>query len=241
MVRCSSVAQLIETLRAVDREDVAPILAAVEVVKKYTYTTGDQLGVLTPYAQPDKKWPVPLAKLDEFRQLLKLLKPHMTCAEDADRLDNFLHAEVWRLFPLRRGKDFAGTDGQQFYSGVPLTTKHDPPRWSHLAVDMDRALNRLKDRLRGRAPRPDGPAPPNLLWWDGVEHELPPRAWKILNVLWSRTEPIKVDQLIAEVWGHDHEPADSTVRSALSELNAALDTVGVRKQARLRAGWVVWG
>jgi hypothetical protein len=85
----------------------------------------------------------------------------------------------------------------------------------------------------------DGPAPPNLLYWQAARHELPPRLWAILNCLWGR-ERIEEEDLVERVWGDEGERVlDGTVRSRLSELNAKLAEIGVPWEYHLRKGYII--
>jgi hypothetical protein len=68
----------------------------------------------------------------------------------------------------------------------------------------------------------DGPAPPCWLWWQGKRHKLSPLQWQLLRQLWDR-EIAEFEDVIRDVWGDEgQDRADSTVRSALSRLNALL-------------------
>jgi hypothetical protein len=210
--------------------DPQTVLVAIEVLKKYTYTTGAELGVLTPYAEPEPDRPIPPATLDEFRRLIDAVKDRMDGDDDKDRLDRFRHAELCRT----------NAGDRMSTSGRVLTYKPSETEWALLAVDADRALNRLKDDLkRGQRPPPNSLTPPNLFYWHGARHELPPRLWAILDCLWGK-ERIEAQTLEDHVWGDEGEAvADGTVRSRLSELNGRLTEIGVPWQYHLRKGYVV--
>jgi hypothetical protein len=229
-----SVPSIVSALQAIDRDDGAA-LAAIEVVKKYTYTVGAGLGVLTPYAEPKASTvtvavPVPAATRDQFRQLTELLKPWARDPGDSDHLDRLLHAELCRAN--------ASVSTPAYTSGVQLNFRPDPKQWVHLAIEADRTLNRLKSRLTDTVPAADGPMPPNQFWWKGKRHELAIRQWQILNRLWPLKASIALQEVIDDVWGRS-TVAESTVRSALSVLNTRLLKIGVPRHFHINNGYVV--
>lgn len=82
----------------------------------------------------------------------------------------------------------------------------------------------------------DGPAPPNLLIWQGVRHELPPRLWRLLKFMWNR-DKATLHELESEVW--DREVVrSSTVNSTVSRLNAKLLTIGCPVTLSVKSGYV---
>jgi hypothetical protein len=102
------------------------------------------------------------------------------------------------------------------------------PAWSPTDAEIEMAIHQavgvcdvLIRRLCQELEPPDGPAPPNLLYWRGNNYDLPPLQWRMLDYLWNRRGPVQVEDLTEHVWGNK-AVADSTVRSALSTLNAQL-------------------
>jgi hypothetical protein len=95
-------------------------------------------------------------------------------------------------------------------------------------IDCERfqTVRRLGLAIRETVPPPDGPAPPNLLYWggNGVPHELPPIPWRMLQFMWGK-ESAPIEQVEAHVWGHD--ATDDAIKSALYDLNRRLAEIDV--------------
>ena len=107
---------------------------------------------------------------------------------------------------------------------------------AHAAIGVcDRLIAQLSRVLEP----PDGPAPPNLLWWKGEKHELKPRLWQILNCLWHRTEPLAISELAESVWGDSDAIKDGTVRSQLSALNRELGEIGIPQTYHIKRSYIV--
>jgi hypothetical protein len=100
------------------------------------------------------------------------------------------------------------------------------------------ALRAGPNHLPPPADHADGPAPPNLFWWQRQRHELAPRLWQMLSAIWGR-DTIPIEEVRQRVWGDEGEDVeDSTIRSTLSDLNARLDTIGVPWAYHLRRGYI---
>jgi hypothetical protein len=87
---------------------------------------------------------------------------------------------------------------------------------------------------------PDGPEPPNRLWWKNHHFELSPQHWSIVNVMWGKSS-VERDVFVEAVWATDSEAvAEPTVRSTLCKLNKKLsDEVGIPWSISLKRSHVV--
>src|SRR5262249_27098390 len=114
-------------------------------------------------------------------------------------------ALIGLLTQRRRNREVGGASNQPLCSGtLPGSLGAWQPSDASIYQAADLAV-RCVDRLINRLGRPpaDGPAPPNLLYWNGVKHEIRPhRAWQILDQLWGR-DPVLVAALISAVWGDE--------------------------------------
>jgi hypothetical protein len=118
--------------------------------------------------------------------------------------------------------------------------RREPAAYGH-AADLKAAL---ESAFRDRLPQPaaeDGPAPPNLVWWQGEQYDLPPRLWLLLCCLWGRDQ-VEVQEVARRVWKDEGlEVADSTIRSTLSQLNARLQQIGIPWTYNLKSGYLIKG
>ena len=100
----------------------------------------------------------------------------------------------------------------------------------------------LQARLAARSDKspvevPNGPAPPNILWWNGVPHALQPRPWDLLRFLWDNRKA-KADAVLDEVWGCNTKAGESAIRTAVSRLNEVLLRDKIPLIASCKAGYV---
>lgn len=118
--------------------------------------------------------------------------------------------------------------------------RREPAAYGH-AADLKAAL---ESAFRDLLPPPeaaDGPAPPNLVWWQGERYDLSPRLWSLLRCLWGR-EKVEVQEVARRVWKDEGlEVADSTIRSTLSQLNEWLQRIGIPWTYNLKAGYIIHG
>lgn len=132
--------------------DSPAITDAIERVKKYTYTVGNSIGVLTPYQGADE---VPLVTLDEFCRLIDGLltsASRMAPGIDLGPLYRFRHAELSRNSDGRESAP-ARSSGVVLFPGTGLPPQPSPMEWGRLAVEADHLLNQLKGRLAGEKKR----------------------------------------------------------------------------------------
>lgn len=105
-----------------------------------------------------------------------------------------------------------------------------PPKRRRQAEEADP----LRKQQTAGSPSPDGPHPPNVFVWKGEQHSLAPRLWQLLNHMWNRDR-----SPVQDVWEHDSEIADSSVRSDVSKLNTRLLDIGVPLSFSTKQGYVI--
>jgi hypothetical protein len=90
----------------------------------------------------------------------------------------------------------------------------------------------------GGAKLTDGPQSPNVLLWKGQRHKMSPRQWSIVNHMWHR-KSCSVQELAGVVWKDEGlDVADSTIRSAISNVNNKLMAIGVPWSLSLSKGQI---
>jgi hypothetical protein len=90
------------------------------------------------------------------------------------------------------------------------------------------------NRAHGATPTgADGPAPPDLVWWQGKPYRFQNRSWQIISYLWGKPA-VEVQELSDAVWGEDREVEDQTIRTAISRASTELLQAGVP----FRVTWV---
>jgi hypothetical protein len=75
--------------------------------------------------------------------------------------------------------------------------------------------------------------------WRGKDHTLRPLLWKLLDYLLGRRSwPVPFDDVIAEVWRDTFTPDidDKTLMNRVSDLNSALERLGVPISFRCSGG-----
>ena len=101
--------------------------------------------------------------------------------------------------------------------------------------------NRPKQKTKesSQSPSPshvDGPTPPNLFYWKGKLHQIPPLAWRLLDFLWEK-DAAQEEDVSAAVW--QEQGSDPALKSALHDLNSALAKIGVPLQYGRQRGYIV--
>jgi hypothetical protein len=72
-------------------------------------------------------------------------------------------------------------------------------------------------------PHSDGPAPPNIFWWKGTAHELPPIRFRLLEFLWGCPDRTSAeDEVIEGVWGPECDVSLGTLKATVSKLGSTL-------------------
>jgi hypothetical protein len=122
----------------------------------------------------------------------------------------------------------------------------EPACWYSVLGDVARDSLHAIDFLlggKGKVPNASGGdnfkiCPPSEFQWKGQSPiSLPPIQWKLLNYLLNH-ERSEVETVIADVWGHDTDVSDGTLRSTASKLNGRLVEGNIPISVHCKAGFV---
>jgi hypothetical protein len=97
-------------------------------------------------------------------------------------------------------------------------------------VSTDRSVSQPAEQSASKGAehhdiKPDGPQPPDKLWWHGKPHILQNKPWELLNYMWNRAEAPEAEVFKA-VWKEDFTKivsASERIRTCLSRLKLELD------------------